>query len=124
MGAMATYRIEFTPTNSIGSAGSIVITWPSQVSINSTASCQVTTNTKQSNLCTIDTTRSTVTIKNAFTPFTSGYTGSVLIELYPVQNPIENQAVNGFQIATFNDAALSQKIDVLGPNILKPNTSC
>ena len=84
MGAMATYKIEFTPTNSIGSAGSIVITWPPQVSINSTAGCQVTTNTKQSNLCTIDPTRSTITIQGAFTPFTSGYTGSVIIELFPV----------------------------------------
>lgn len=124
MGAMATYRIEFTTTNSIGSGGSIVITWPAQVVINSTASCQVTTNTKQSNLCTIDPTKSTITIQNAFTSSTSGYAGVVIIELYPVQNPIDNQNLNGFTIATYNDPSFVYKIDVLGPNILTPNTSC
>lgn len=51
---------------------------------------------------------------------TSGYQGSISIELYPVQNPTDNRVVNGFTISTYDDALLSQKIDTLGANILIP----
>lgn len=66
MGVLATYRIQFTPTNQISPSGSIVSTWPTQVTINSTVSCQVTTNSKFSNVCTVYTANNTIIIKGAF----------------------------------------------------------
>lgn len=38
---------------------------------------------------------------------TSNFAGSIQIELLPVKNPRDNRALNGFTIATFDDAALS-----------------
>jgi hypothetical protein len=67
----------------------------------------VTTNSKFSNLCTIDTKKSTITIQGAFAQVSNGYKGNVIIELYPVKNPVDNRVLNGFSIATYNDAAFS-----------------
>lgn len=55
---------------------------------------------------------------------TSGYQGSIQIELSPITNPKDNREVDGFTIATFDDAAMTQKIDVLGGGLMVPKTEC
>jgi hypothetical protein len=86
-----TYRLEFTPSNAISSTGSVVVTWPEQVTIDkNTISCQGTTIKKYSGLCTFNTTNNTLTIKGAFKDVTGGYTGNVVVELFPVTNPVFN----------------------------------
>ena len=52
----------------------------------------------------------------------SGYSGSIQIELNPVINPIDNRVMNGFTIATYDDLAMSYKIDVLADYTLMPLT--
>lgn len=80
-GATATYRITFTPSNAISSDGSIVVIWPSQVTIYSNVSCSVTTtNKKYTDKCTISTAKRTITILDVFSSRLrdlADYTGSI-----------------------------------------------
>lgn len=54
----------------------------------------------------------------------SGYNGTISIIIDGMINPVDNRALNGFLIQTFNDQSFSVKIDKLDDDILKPSTPC
>lgn len=106
----ATYKIYFTPSNAISSSGSIVIGWPSQVTITSSVKCTVTTTQRFVSNCEISVSKRTITITEVFEK-TDYYSQSIAIELYPVINPKDNRLVNGFTIKTYDDANQKYQID-------------
>jgi hypothetical protein len=55
---------------------------------------------------------------------TTRYTASILLEIYPVINPKDSRVLNAFTIETFDDVAMTQKIDTLADGLLKPKTEC
>ena len=69
--SVSTFKITFTPANAISSTGSIVLHYPSQIAVDPSAACRVTTDAIYNDKCTIDTTAKTVTIKNAFSGVSS-----------------------------------------------------
>lgn len=115
------------PTNSISQTGVVRVTYPAQLTLYSNNfTCSITTNKKISNVCTLDLTSRKITITGAFAGIDAStrFSASILIELYPIRNPIDNRVVNAFIIETFDDAAISQKIDTLADNLLFPTLEC
>lgn len=121
-----THTLTLFPYNRIGADGSLIITWPTQVTITSGVSCTVTTNNQYSANCIIDTTKRTISITKVFvgTSTTTGYTSSIIVALSPVRNPKDNRVVNGYVVNTYDDTSFVYKIDVLEDNKLVPLTPC
>jgi hypothetical protein len=99
----AVYTITFQTTNPISNSGSIVITWPIQVTLPSDGSsvqCSVTTSQLFTSNCNFSSSTRTITIIGVFP---STFFGTITIVLSSMINPADNRAVNGFQIATYDD---------------------
>ena len=134
---LAEYAIAFTPWNAIPSTGSIVLSWPAQVTVEvETAACRVTTSrefafngtTDGEAECRVEpaattaagTAGGTVTIKGVFEG-QEQFHQQVTIKL-AVTNPKNNlPGTRGFGIRTYADAESRYVIDYLPDNIDSTN---
>jgi hypothetical protein len=124
----ANYTITIKTTNMISGQGSMTITWPSQVvwpGANQNFTCSVKTFRLFTSNCNVNNFTRTITITGVFDPSsTIPYSGIITVTLSPMINPADNRVINGFVIATFDDALQTYKIDKLDDNILVPQTLC
>jgi hypothetical protein len=105
LGVAATYRIEFMTYGKIGKTGSIVVTWPPQVTITDKAKVLVTSNGKSEIIPEWQVSNRKMIIKGAFVNVTDAFYGSIQIEISPVVNPRDNRVVGSFAVYTYDDAA-------------------
>ena len=117
---LADYTIQFTPTNAIPTTGSIQITWPSQVQVDTDAGCEVTTSKTFSENCRIEPKQpgeevdygGIVTITGVFVDQTN-FEDPITVKL-GVYNPAINVPGQlGFGIQTFADEDGLHTIDYL-----------
>jgi len=125
---LAEYAITFTPWNAIPSTGSIVLSWPAQVTVDETAGCHVITSRKFEENCLIEpaattaagTAGGTVTITGVFEG-QEQFHQPITIKL-GVTNPVNNlPGKRGFDIRTYADAESRYVIDYLPDNIDSTN---
>ncbi len=98
----AIYTIKFTPFNKISSStGSMVLNWPTSVTIYSNVTVTVTTTNTVTTYSSLSTSSRQIIWKGIFS---SGFTSEVTIMLNPVQTPISATDRSGFYIYTYDDA--------------------
>ena len=104
LGVAATYRIEFMTMGKIGKTGSIVVTWPPQVTITDRAKVLVTSNGKSEITPEWQVSNRKMIIKGAFVNVSDAFFGSIQIEISPAVNPRDNRVVGSFAVYTYDDA--------------------
>jgi hypothetical protein len=99
------YKIKFTTTNAIPSTGSIQMTYPQQIKLDTDAECIVDlvggfSFPYSADVCKFDFDAQTITIKNVFAAAAADtpYSDEILITLKNVENPPTNKPGNGFVI--------------------------
>lgn len=86
--------------------------------------CVVTTNKAYENACTVDLSRTTITIINVFSESIDFYS-TVSIELKYVSNPLNNKDQGlGFSIFTYTDEFQTYQIDFLPNTKMVPTLKC
>ena len=74
--------------------------------------------------CPVNEVTRSIIVTGVFGSASTGYNGTVDIEVDGLNNPADNRAINGFLIQTFDDKFQSFKIDKLDDDLLKPETPC
>jgi len=102
--ARTQYRLLFTPTNEMPNDGSIQVTWPTQITLDSTSSCSVMTfnNFNSGTYCVINTASNTILIEGVFSG-QEGFRKEITITISNVVNPDTNKPGGGFTIQTYAD---------------------
>lgn len=119
----AVYTIVVKPTNSIGVQGSIIITWPMQLTIPTGSSCQMSAQSPAA--CTPNSLTRTITVSGIFGNSGSKipYSGLITIVITMV-NPPDNRVINSFSITSYDDVNQAFIIDQLPENYLFPQVPC
>jgi len=98
------------PTNEISATGSILLRWPSQVTILEDVKVSIRTARTYASSYTVDIAARELTFTNIFF---STFNRQITIEINPVTNPKGAVSTEGFSIYTFDDANQLYPIDMI-----------
>ena len=105
------YTFEITPANSVPAGGYIVITYPDEIGIEdssySQSQCSASSDFPSAPVCTIDTSKRTITITKGFRQ-TAGTKGTKYTIVVPeLTNPLSTSETDTFEITTYNSGGYS-----------------
>lgn len=122
-GVKAVYTIQFKPINPISNRGSLVLTWPLQVTKPTTNPTVTIKPSQGSPLFSWNSQARSLTITKAFDLNLNTVNGFTIV-IDGLVNPADNKVLNAFTLKTFDDEAQTYKIDQIKDNLMFPKTPC